>query len=79
MLILDLIFLVEQYFPQHENFSTYHENLSENIISPRNENLLCVLRSLCSQTKIFLRKVAIFYVDFRGFCLDILMQYSHPK
>lgn len=32
MLILDLVVLVEQYFAQNENFSTYYENLSKNII-----------------------------------------------
>ena len=32
MLILDLVFLAEQYFAQNEIFFTSNENLSKNII-----------------------------------------------
>ena len=32
MLILDHVVLVEQYFAENENFFSYHENVSENII-----------------------------------------------
>ena len=47
MLILDVVVLVEQYFAQNDDFFTYYEDLSEDIILTYNQTFaLCFSVSL---------------------------------